>query len=286
MTDKTSIEAKLAKATDRLQAASTAHTATLSTIYALQPRVNELDARLKSDPRLPQEVHVERRNATTQLNILKQATSVTQRRELDFAQAEVARLQAVLDGEKVLADCRQLWRDKSAAQVVAAKAAEAARDEVERLDAMLTQELTKTESAQKAQRTAILVRLGFSDEPAGKVSAAESALLGAAANVDALRAVRPGLEAKVAAADAKVAACDLETRQAERGILNAKYAIADGIALVALEACRSALLTCHAARLAATGEFGVREILYTQQEGQGWFEQEAERLKRLAAVGE
>lgn len=185
-----------------------------------------------------------------------------------------------------LSEAQMLWRDKSAAQVEATKAAEAARGNLARLDALLAEELAKTETAQQAQRAAILARLGFSKAPAGEVSAMESVLVGAAANVDALRAARPDLEAAVAQADAQVTACDQATREAAKAILDAKHVTAKSAALLALQAARAAVMKFHVAEIAATGAFAGRLVLYTQEEGPGWLEQQADKLKARAMAGE
>lgn len=177
--------------------------------------------------------------------------------EIRRGQAEVARLERLLNADAALDAARGQWKAASAAQVQAAKVAEAARDELTRLDTLLAEEEGKTKAAQDAQRAAILAKLGISATPGAPgspgVSALESALIGAAANVDALRTARPVLEARVSQADAAVAACDRATREAEQAILDAKHSLAERVHEVALAAYRDAWLQFHGAGLAATG---------------------------------
>jgi hypothetical protein len=285
MTDTATIERKLAAAKTVHDVATRAVVDLTSHVQTLRPQVDQLAARLKDDPRLPQEVHREHTDAR---RLLQQATdSLVQKRAAEqAAQREVTRLETVLGGEDALAEVRKRWSVASDAQVQAVKAAEAARENLVRLDALLADELAKTEKAQQAQRAAILSRLGFSKSPAGEVSAMESALIGSAANVDALRTARPDLEAAVAQADAQVAACDQITRQAAQAILTVKQVMAEGVMRLALETCRAAVDAYHVATIAAKGNFGERLSLYPQEDTSLQQQHQVDRLKARAMVGE
>jgi chromosome segregation ATPase len=285
VTDKTTIETKLASANARLQAATGALPEITSTVEKLQAQVDRLAIELRKDPRAPQEVHQEHAGAKNQLYRRREELA-RKRAEIQAAQRKVTRLQTLLGGEDALEAARKLWREKSVEQVNAVKAAESARENLARLDALLADEMAKTEAAQQAQRSAILARLGFSNKPASEVSAMESVLVGAAANVDALRAARPDLEVAVAQADAHVATCDQATRKAEQDILNVKQVIAEGTALLALETCRVAVDAYHVATIAARGNFGERLSLYPQEDTSLQQQHQADRLKARAMVGE
>lgn len=285
MTDTATIERKLAAAKTAHQAAARAVASLTTHEQALQAQVDQLAARLREDPRLPQEVHHQHGGAKNQLRRVTDEL-IQKRAEVQSSQREVTRLETLLGGEDALAEVRKRWAAASAAQVKAIKGAEAARENLARLDALLTDELAKTETAQKAQRVAILARLGFKKAPAGDVSAMESVLIGAAANVDAMRDVRPDLEAAVAQADAEVAACDQITRQAEQAILTVKQVIAEGAMLLVLETCRAAVDAYHVATIAAKGNFGERLSLYPPEDTSLQQQQQVDRLKARAAVGE
>lgn len=285
MTDTATIERKLAAAKTVHQAATRAVASLTTHEQTLQAQVDQLAAQLREDSRLPQEVHHQHGGAKNQLSRVKDEL-IRKRAEVQFCQREVMRLETVLGGEDALAEVRKRWAAASAAQVKAVKGAEAARENLARLDSLLADELAKTETAQQAQRAAILARLGFSKAPAGEVSAMESVLVGAAANVDALRAARPDLEAAVAQADAHVSSCDQITRQAEQAILTVKQVIAEGAALLALESCRAAVDAYHVATIAAHGNFGERLALYPQEDTSERQQQQADRLKSRAMVGE
>lgn len=157
--------------------------------------------------------------------------------------------------ETILEAAQSRWRACSESQVQAAKVAEAARDELERLDAAIAAEEGKSEAAKEAQRAAILAEHGFGDKPKGAVKAAESVLLGAAAAVDVLRSFRPALERKIAEADAVLAQRDAATKRAEQDILNEKFDIAEQGYAFALAAFREAWAQRCGASRAATGCF-------------------------------
>lgn len=284
MTEKTPAKTYLAKAEERVASAAADLKRASTGVEEIQSQVDKLAARLREDPRLPQAVHIEHNGLKNQLFHRKQELHPA-RVALQAAQTDLARLTSLFNGDAMLAEARKRWAEKSEAQTQAAKESEAARDELERLDKMIAEESGKTEEAQRAQRGAILAKYGFSKKPADDVQSAEKVLVGSAANVDAFRAARPDLEAVVAAADAKVAACDVETRKAAQAILAVKQSIAEAGVQVVLETCRAAVLEYHISLMATTGSFGERLALYTQEQGPGWLEQQAEKLKAQAAIG-
>lgn len=285
MTDIATIERKLAAAKTAQQEAARALAGLISRKQTLQAQIDRLAAQLREDPRLPQPVHQEHATAKSQLYQTNQEIN-QKRAEEESAQREVSRLEIMLGGEDALVEVRKRWAVASDAQVKAVQAAEAARENLKRLDALLVDEMAKTEKAQQAQRGAILVRLGFSKAPAGEVSAMESALIGSAANVDALRTARPDLEAAVAQADAQVAACDQVTRQASQAILTVKQVMAEGVMRLALDTCRAAVDAYHVATIAAKGNFGDRMSLYPPEDTSLQQQHQADRLKARAMAGE
>lgn len=285
MTDKTIIEAKLAAARQRHQAATTAVSELTATIPTLQRDFDLVQAEIQAAPHAPQELHIKRGGLKNQLYHAKEELS-RQRTKAQDARIEAGRLQILAGGEQELVKVRERWAEASAAQVQAVKEAEAARNELARLDALLADALLQTEAAQQAQSSAILARLGFGKKPAPEVESAEGVLLGAAATAAALRSARPEVEATVAAADAKVAACDQVTRKAEQAILDVKQVMAEGQALLALEACQAAVHAYHVATLAAKNHFGDRFALYTSEDLSHQQQAQADQLRARAAVGE
>lgn len=277
--------AQLLKAQTQLQTATTRDASIRVSIEEQQATFDRLDAQLRADPKLPQDVSIARANArrfvTTLTNDLQ-----ANRRARDTAQAEVNRLQVLSNKDEELAAARNRWSDASTIEIAAVKAAEGARDELARLDKLLAEAMARTEEAQRAQSSAILARLGFSKKPAGEVEAAESVLLGSAATVDALRTARPDLVAAVTQADAEVARCRAVTQQAENAILDIKQLIAEGAALLALEACRAATQAYHVATIAARGNFGERLALYTQEDQSIEQQKQADQLRYLASIGQ
>jgi hypothetical protein len=220
---------------------------------------------------------------------LSKASDAVARLETDIrnARQEVAYLERLLNGDAALAQAREGWRIASAAHIAAAKASEAARDAVERINSMLAEEEGKSQAAKDNQRAALLVELGLSDKADGATAAASAkALIGSEARTDALRSALPGAQEKVMQADTAVLTCDGITKKAEQAILDAKQSIAECDQVIAFDACRAAVLAYHAATLAATGAPGPRVFLYNEEEGRGYLEQEAERIKALALVGE
>lgn len=212
------------------------------------------------------------------------AEIVTAQAEEQRARNALEEIERLLRGDDALVAAKAAWSAASAAQVQATKGAQEARAKLAKLDALLAEEQGKTAAAQDAQRAAILARLGFSDKPAEAVSAVEEVLIGSAATVDALRAGRPALEALAVEAEKGVADCDKATRQAVRGILLAKQAIAERAAMESLAECRAAVMAHHVATMAVGAPFARLE-LYDQSEGPGWIEREAEGLKELAFIG-
>ena len=290
MTDTATIERKLAAAKVVHQTATRAVAELTTHVQTRQTEVEHLAAQLRADPRLPQEVHHQHGGAKNQLRRVTDELA-RKRAEEQAAQREVTRLETVLGGEDALAEVRKRWAVASDAQVKAVKVADAARENLARLDALLADEMAKAEKARQAQRTTLLAHLGFSNTPAdkvssGDVSAVESVLLGSAANVDVMRSVRPDLEAAIAQADAEVAACDQVTRQAEQAILTVKQVIAEGAALLALETCRAAVDAYPVATIAARGNFGERLSLYPAEDTSLQQQRQADRLKARAMVGE
>ena len=222
-------------------------------------------------------------------NALSRAADAVERMEADIRKArqEVAHIERLLNADDALTQAREGWRIASAAHVQAAKQSEAARDAVERIKAMLTEEEGKTQAAKDSQRAALLVELGLSDKADGATAAASAkALIGSEARIDALKSALPDAEARVTQADAALVVCDDDTKRAEQAILYAKQAIAERVQVVAVDACRAAVLAFHAANLAASGAPSARVVLYNEEEGRGYLEQEAERIKALAVIGE
>lgn len=220
---------------------------------------------------------------------LSKASDAVARLETDIRKArqEVAYLARLINSDEALAEARENWRSASAAQVQATKATEAARENLGRLDAQLAEEERKIQTSQAARANSILVKLGFSDKPEGDTATASAkARIDAEDTLYALKTARPDIENRVTLADAALATCDKTTRQAEQAILDAKQSIAEREQVIAFDACRAAVLAYHAATLAATGTPGPRVFLYNEEEGRGYLEQEAERLKAAAILGE
>lgn len=222
-------------------------------------------------------------------NAVSRASDAVAQIEADIhkARQEVAYLERLINADAALVQAREGWRIASDAHISAAKASEAARDGVERINSMLAEEEGKSQAAKDGQRAALLAELGLSDKADGVTAAASAkALIGSEARTDALRSALPGAQDKVLQADAAVLACDAATRQAEKAILDAKQSIAERAQVIALHVCRAAVLAYHAATLAASGHPGEKVALYDQAEGPGYLEKEAERIKAAAVIGE
>lgn len=220
---------------------------------------------------------------------LSKASDAVARLEADIRKArqEAAYLERLLNADAALVHAREGWRSASAAQVQSTKASEAARENLSRLDAQLADEERKIQASKEARANSILVKLGFSDKPDGDAATASAkARIDAEDTIYALRTARPDIENRIVLADAALATCDKATRRAEQAILDAKQSIAERGQVIALHACRAAVLAYHAATLAATGRPGERVVLYNEEEGRGYLEVEAERLKALAVIGE
>ncbi|MDB5779971.1 MAG: hypothetical protein JWP93_2336 [Polaromonas sp.] len=229
---------------------------------------------------------------------LSKAADAVARLEANIRKArqEAVYLERLLNADAALVQAREGWHSASAAQVQATKATEAARENLSRLDAQLADEERKIQVSKEARANSILVKLGFSDKPDGETAnASAKARIDAEDTIYALRTARPDIENRVALADAALATCDKATRQAEQAILEAKQSIAERAQVIALDATRAAVLACHAATLAATGRPGEPVVIYDQsegllyvvgQEGRDYMEQEAERIKAAAIVGE
>jgi hypothetical protein len=285
VSDNSIIAAKLGKAQAQLQAATTKRASPATELEEAQAELARRNAQFAQDPNQPQEVHVARGDAKRKVAVLTNDLNFV-RQQLGTVQADAARWQTLLVQDQTLAAVKERWGEASAAEVSAVKAAEGAREELARLDALLAEETAKTEAAQIAQSVAILTRLGFRKAPASDVSDAEKVLIGSAATVDALRTARPDLVAVVAEADAAVARYSTVTRKAEQDILDVKQVMAEGHALLTLEACRAAVQAYHVATIAAKNHFGERLSLYTIEDLTQQQQAQADQLRARAAVGE
>lgn len=283
MTQQNPLQARHAAAAARVKAAADSLEHRRQDVTRCEAGLASLTAAVEADPK-DAPANFAHGQATGDL---RRATfqAAEAQKKLTAAQQELAEVERLLGGDDALQRAREVWRAASAAQVQATKAAQAARDELARLDALLADAEAKTATAQTAQRTSILAQLGFTKQPAGEVAEAEGVLLGAAATADALRTARPEIEKKVAEAEAAMAARDKDTRRAVGEILKAKQAIAERTAQFALAECRAAVLAHHAAAMAA-GHLFEPLTLYDRSEGEGWFEREAEKLKARAFCGE
>lgn len=286
MTAKPSLlESRLAAATARLQSLAEALPKLKETASVAQRRLSEAMAQFGTDSHPGHELLAARGDAK---NALRHAESAVVAATADHlkAQQEVAHLERLVNANEDLEKARANWTSAFDAQIEAAKVVEAAGGNLRKLDAMLSAEEAKSDAAKEAQRVAILRDLGFGEEEKGGSgkSAAEKALVGSAATIDALKSARPELVRKVAEAEALLSARDVGTRAAVRAILEAKKAIAEGQHMLALEAYRAAFVDFRGASLAATGRHlppinvfeGLRDADY---------EAVAQRLKASAEQG-
>lgn len=164
--------------------------------------------------------------------------------------------------------------------MLATKSAEDARAELDRLNAMLTNEQACAQAANAAQRAATLAELGFGEKTEGTAARAAKLLASSELKIDALR---------VDAADSALVACDKVTRAAEQAIVKAHADNAELNQAVAMEAFAAALLVYHGTEMAAHGTSGQRPDFYghmTQHAYLADCEKVDRRIKAAAEQGE
>jgi len=217
---------------------------------------------------------------------MKQANGSLEALARDIAKhrQEVDHLQALLNAPAALAKARKQWSVVAQEQIKATRAAAIARDELDRLHALLVDEEAKRKSAQETQRAAALADLGFGDKPATAADAVKT-LAEADSRIDALKTAIPLAETRVTQTDDALLKCNDTTREAERAIVLAKAHAAELAHAIALEEYRATLREMHGAVLAATGVDGQRVNLYDEH-SRATFEAVAQRIKAEAEQGE
>lgn len=210
------------------------------------------------------------------------------RKRITKAQAEVERLDLMLNADAELQAVRAAWQAASNAQVERTREAQDARAYLQELEAAHAGELAKIDTAKAAANAAALAELGFGDKTDGTTAAAAAKALAAAeVKAEALREAIQTAHERIAAADAALLAADKPTREAEAAILRAKLHQAQRDHAEAYAIHLTALQRLHGAEF-AVGRMGPRVTLYndTTTVEADKFSRIAAELRELAEQGE
>ncbi|WP_143541552.1 hypothetical protein [Rhodoferax fermentans] len=153
------------------------------------------------------------------------------------------------------------------------------------INAALEAEKQKATAASLLQRAATLAELGFGDKVETTAAAAGKLLDNANLKIDALlNDAIPAAQKRIDQANTALVQADKATRAAEAEILKAHADCAELALAVAAEDFEKLVLSFHASRIAAFGDFGRRVEHYTVVNDTR-FEIEAERIRAQAEQG-